>query len=244
MCKSSQGFYGSNDDPDCTALAEPADGPAAVAEGEDISELFYRHCCEVGDEVVGIVAQDAPAFARAVLARWGQPPAPPVAGPLPANFIDPEHSGTNREMLEEFYAATFCEGGTDDEITLRGINAVLARWGQPPAPPPDGEVAELVLMLHHAGDALRLHCVSGTAKACDRAAELLERHAAQVPVAVAEPDSAIFHDIRRMCEIVLGHSFGNKELDSLALWIGHHPCVLNPSAHAMPLPAPQGGEVE
>lgn len=55
-----------------------------------------------------------------------------------------------------------------------------------PQPPADGEVAELVLMLHHAGDALRLHGVSGTARACDRAAELLERPAASPAPEVRE----------------------------------------------------------
>lgn len=33
--------------------------------------------------------------------------------------------------------------------------------------------------------------------------------------------------VRRMCEIILGNTFGNEELDSLALLVGHHPDVLN-----------------
>ena len=36
-----------------------------------------------------------------------------------------------------------------------------------------------------------------------------------------------------MCEIILGNTFGNEELDSLALLVGHHPDVLN----AAPAPA-------
>jgi hypothetical protein len=38
-------------------------------------------------------------------------------------------------MLEVFYSACRGEGGTADEIHLRGLRAVLARWGRP-APPP------------------------------------------------------------------------------------------------------------
>ena len=34
--------------------------------------------------------------------------------------------------------------------------------------------------------------------------------------------------IGRMCRIITGNDFGNKELDSLALRIGHYPDVLNP----------------
>jgi hypothetical protein len=33
--------------------------------------------------------------------------------------------------------------------------------------------------------------------------------------------------IQRICDIVLNNSFGNKELDSLALDIAHHPDILN-----------------
>jgi hypothetical protein len=46
--------------------------------------------------------------------------------PLPPDYIDPEHQGEDRELLEVFYLATFSDGGTADEIALRGIRAVLA----------------------------------------------------------------------------------------------------------------------
>ena len=46
--------------------------------------------------------------------------------PLPPGYIDPEHQGEDRELLEVFYLATFSDGGTADEIALRGIKAVLA----------------------------------------------------------------------------------------------------------------------
>ena len=46
--------------------------------------------------------------------------------PLPSGYIDPEHQGEDRELLEAFYGACYAEGGTADEIHLRGIRAVLA----------------------------------------------------------------------------------------------------------------------
>lgn len=42
------------------------------------------------------------------------------------DFIDPEHQGADRELLRTFYKACHADGGTADEITLRGIRAVLA----------------------------------------------------------------------------------------------------------------------
>lgn len=36
-----------------------------------------------------------------------------------------------------------------------------------------------------------------------------------------------FWSIRRMCDIVLNNNFGNKALDSLALYVGHDSRVLN-----------------
>ena len=42
------------------------------------------------------------------------------------DFIDPEHTGRDRELLRTFYEACHADGGTADEITLRGIRAVLA----------------------------------------------------------------------------------------------------------------------
>lgn len=44
--------------------------------------------------------------------------------------------------------------------------------------------------------------------------------------------------VNRMCQIILGHNFGNKELDALALCVGHHDFILNPHV-ATPPPEPQ-----
>ncbi len=43
-------------------------------------------------------------------------------------------------------------------------------------------------------------------------------------------DSETLSDIRRICEIILGNNFGNRELDSLAFYVGHHPAILNSTA--------------
>jgi hypothetical protein len=63
---------------------------------------------------------------------------PPAAAPAPGenlatDYIDPEHTGQDRELLEVFYRACNSEGGTADEIHLRGIKAVLAALRAAPA---------------------------------------------------------------------------------------------------------------
>jgi hypothetical protein len=45
---------------------------------------------------------------------------------LPPNYIDDGHTGEDRELLEAFYVASRAEGGTADEIVLRGIRAAIA----------------------------------------------------------------------------------------------------------------------
>jgi len=52
---------------------------------------------------------------------------------LPLGYIDAEHTGEARQMLEIFYTACQSEGGTADEIHLRGLRAVLAHWNRPDA---------------------------------------------------------------------------------------------------------------
>ena len=126
---------------------------------------------------------DHPRF-RAVLAGGPAVPIPPAA--LPEGYIDPEHSGVDRALLQTFYSACQAEGGTADEVTLQGLRAVLAHWGNHvPAPPADGEVAELVAWLRE-----QLHvCLQAPwtpgIKHFGRAAELLERQA-PVPVSVSD----------------------------------------------------------
>jgi hypothetical protein len=91
--------------------------------------------------------------ARKIAAKHNQngPGCAPPA--LPANYIDPEHQGEALELLQTFYQACSAEGGTADEIHLRGLRAVLA--ARPPTPPARevGEVGLLVDRLNQvAGD--------------------------------------------------------------------------------------------
>jgi hypothetical protein len=46
---------------------------------------------------------------------------------------------TDEELLQIFDTVCLSEGGTVDEIHLRGLRAVLARWGQPATPIPVAE---------------------------------------------------------------------------------------------------------
>ena len=81
------------------------------------------------------------------------------AAPLPPDYIDHEHQGDDREMLETFYGACSAEGGTVDEITLRGIKAVLAARPAAPAAPEaqrDAVIAAVTEALGHAYDCLRV----------------------------------------------------------------------------------------
>ena len=53
-----------------------------------------------------------------------------------AALAEPEPAGpTDEELLQVFDTACLSEGGTVDEIHLRGLHAVLARWGNHPGSP-------------------------------------------------------------------------------------------------------------
>jgi hypothetical protein len=50
---------------------------------------------------------------------------------LKQNTAQPEQKvPTDEELLQVFDTACLSEGGTVDEIHLRGLHAVLARWGK------------------------------------------------------------------------------------------------------------------
>ena len=92
----------------------------------------------------------------------------------------PEGELTNEELLQIFDAACLSEGGTTDELHLRGLRAVLAadRARRPaPEPPAEGEVGELVAALRQAAQSLTPHhsIIPLEAVRFTRAAELLER---------------------------------------------------------------------
>jgi hypothetical protein len=80
----------------------------------------------------------------------------PAAGDqlLPPGYIDDSITGPDRELLLAFYTATNSEGGTADEIHIRGIRAVLAQAAsgfvvptavQPASPVPVEEALQRLL---------------------------------------------------------------------------------------------------
>ena len=101
---------------------------------------------------------------------------------LPSGYIDPEHKGEDLALLETFYRACLAEGGTVNEIELRGIRAVLATHSTP-QPPADGEVAELVEWVGK--DRQWLDLRRDVKDRILRIADLLQRQRPQ-PVAVSE----------------------------------------------------------
>lgn len=169
---------------------------------------------------------------------------------IPAGFIDPEHCGLDREMLATFYSACRGEGGTADEIHLRGLHAVLVRWGNPvPQSPAEGEVSKLVQHLHHAAEVDGWNGASPEwCQSMLRAAELLQRQE-PVPVPVSERpwEGEGWCDKQGRCW------FGREESDDWSAdWTLATPeaveefCTYAPQtvclpAHALPLP---GQEVE
>lgn len=63
-------------------------------------------------------------------------PTPTTATQLPV-YIEPEHTKKDQSLLEAFYTAALAEGGTTDEINLRGIHAAIAAHeAARPAPAP------------------------------------------------------------------------------------------------------------
>jgi hypothetical protein len=58
-------------------------------------------------------------------------------------LIDPEHKGRDLQLLKVFYTACQSEGGTADEIHLRGLKAVLALAQPEPEGPTDEELDAL-----------------------------------------------------------------------------------------------------
>lgn len=106
---------------------------------------------------------------------------------LPPNYIDPEYQGEDLELLQTFYAACRAEGGTADEIHLRGLRAVLAARPTSPATPLEGEVAELVKWLRETADIIQPSHLSEHQRYARAAALLERRHPAPVPVSERLP---------------------------------------------------------
>ena len=148
--------------------------PASVARG----------CYEAAAEAESGSSLQQLLVAAGDLLERGHPAASPA--PLPLDYIDPEHQGDDRELLETFYGACKAEGGTADEIYLRGIRAVLAaRPAAPPAPEAKaGELGELVDRLGWIAAQLGDIGWSDDSASVARAATLLQSLSAPAPAAV------------------------------------------------------------
>lgn len=111
---------------------------ALLSQGESPANPGVKLLLTVHVEDLAALAEDA----RAALAQ-------PVgkSKSLPPDYVDPEHTEADRRLLEVFYSACQAEGGTSDEITLRGLKAALA---QPVAEgPTDEELREFVETLRN-----------------------------------------------------------------------------------------------
>ena len=102
------------------ALAQP-EPQGLMPEVDDILRL-----AAIIRRVDGNHDKGAAALAEAILShpdsRW--------------QHAQPEPQGpTEEELLFAFYEASLSEGGDTDEVTLRGLRAVLARWGRPAIEP-------------------------------------------------------------------------------------------------------------
>jgi hypothetical protein len=142
------------------------------------AELTEQELWQIWDDIDSTIPDILRAAIAADRARYGRP----TPQPLPFGYIDPEHKGEDLVLLETFYRACNAEGGTADEIQLRGIRAVLATHSTP-QPPADGEVAELVEWVGK--DRQWLDLRRDVKDRILRIADLLQRQHPQ-PVAVSE----------------------------------------------------------
>lgn len=136
----------------------------------------------------------------AIRARSALAAEPQGEGPaLPPGYIDVEHTGADRDMLEVFYSACRGEGGTADEIHLRGIRAVLSRYGHQPALPAEGEVGELVLSLRETAAKLDDDCYHASARIMRSAATLLQQLSAPACV-VLKPSPELIEAFQELVQ--------------------------------------------
>lgn len=118
---------------------EPAEGPIPVEElraswNQQADEFNQWKSLDLGEQL-------AWAQARAAARCSNRQPEPAEGASedelqkkealLPPNFIDSFVDDEAKKLLIIFYAACQSEGGTTDEVTVRGLRAVLARYGTP-----------------------------------------------------------------------------------------------------------------
>ena len=177
---------------------------------------------------------------------------------LPPDYIDSEHTGHDREMLEEFYRACRSEGGSADEIHLRGLKAVIA-LAQPEPEGVEDRIVKLEADLER--ERLRLAACSvvvmadtpeSAAKARDMSPEyhsasladvirqtdaLMERRAAIKPVPVSERP----WEREGWCDNN-GWCWGFDADDTDPFWVFDHPEACGCWTHVLPhyaLPIPE-----
>ena len=139
------------------------------------------------ERAVEVYGSELIAYARAVLARWGNP-MPQYQGPSAVTtgaWLHPAYepgdgSADGAQMVE--LAWWHPQFGCDSlQMVVDNARAVLARWGNPaPQPPAEGEAAELVVdeltrhLLTKAATEKANHC-HYSATLLTRAADLLQR---------------------------------------------------------------------
>lgn len=105
-------------------------------------------------------------------------PAVPDEGREPAAVTgQPNWRGLCEELLQALEGEGYANWpeGPDGNPLIKNARAALARWGHQPAPPADGEVAELVEWLQEEADDYECIGCEDSAAKCKRAAELLQR---------------------------------------------------------------------
>jgi len=177
---------------------------------------------------------------------------------LPPNYIDPEHTDQDRELLEVFYEACQSEGGTTDEINLRGICAVLAARSVSPSAPEAGIDPNLqdtiTWLLEEAESAVADDCPVAAGR-LTRAATLLQQltpasAVVVVPVSERPWEREGWCDTDGRCWLCSAYSMGrwnyNTPPDPAQDW-GRLGTVTHSAPHwaiprPLPVPKPQAGE--
>jgi hypothetical protein len=125
---------------------------------------------------------------------------------LPPDYIDPEHKGRDLELLEVFYKACRSEGGTADEIHLRGLKAVLAlAQPEPRAGSSNGLAQEHLARLMR--DALGVEtnhnayiCAAGKILARREFTDYVVSNATHAPLAQPEPEGPTTEQIMDLAD--------------------------------------------
>lgn len=166
------------------------------------------------------------------------------------------------QELYDYWIATSPELGCADPVGF--ARAVLARWGRPATPPApvEGEVGKLVVDMRSTASGLESHFYPQTAALIYRDAALLEQYQGSVksapsltiapappvvPIPVSERLPGGWDcDAGGSCWI-----WTADDVDGVGHWSYSHRDWAQEGdvthwlpAHALPLPAPQGGEVE